>query len=107
MSIHIQARGFTLTNALTDAVRSNLMDVLEAYRDVEKVDVRLEDINSRQHGGIDKRCQVVLKLAHAPTLIMRSTQHDMYLAIRHCASRVKHTLRRNADKKRKQETLQA
>jgi hypothetical protein len=40
MSIHIQARGFTLTNALTDAVRSSLMDVLEAHRDVEKVDVR-------------------------------------------------------------------
>jgi len=62
MSINIQARGFPLTRALENAVRTNFVDMLDAYQNVSLLDVRLEDINSSHHGGIDKRCQVVLKL---------------------------------------------
>jgi len=98
MSINIQARGFPLTRALESAVRTNFVDMLDAYQNVSLLDVRLEDINSSHHGGIDKRCQVVLKLDSEPSLFMRSTQNDMYLAIKHCASRLKHTLQRNASK---------
>ena len=98
MSMYIQARGFPLTNALRESVTGSLFDVFERHHQVETVDVRLEDINSREHGGIDKRCQVVVKVAHAPSIVIRSTQADMYIAIRHCASRVKKALGRLADR---------
>ena len=99
MSLHIQARGFPLTRALENSVRTNLLDILERYREVMLLDVRLEDINSNQHGGIDKRCQVVLTLPNAPSVVIRSTQTDMYLAIKHCASRLKHTMIRYSQRK--------
>jgi len=53
MSINIQARGFPLTRALESAVRTNFVDMLDAYQNVSLLDVRLEDINSSHHGGID------------------------------------------------------
>lgn len=98
MSIHIQSRGFPLTKPLKNAVEKYMADILVSHESIRAVDVRLEDINGKQRGGVDKRCQVILKQDNAPELVMRSTQDDMYLAIRKCAARLKRTLNRNSDK---------
>jgi len=98
MSIHIQARGFPLTKALKSVVQESILKVTERHHEVRTVAVRLEDINGNQHGGIDKSCRVVLNLDHAPSLVLQSTQSDMYLAIRHCAFRLKQTLNRNSER---------
>jgi ribosome-associated translation inhibitor RaiA len=86
MSIHIQARGFPLSKALKAAVEKHMLEILVSHEGIRGVDVRLEDINGKHRGGVDKRCQVILKQDNAPALILRSTQADMYLAIRNCAA---------------------
>jgi ribosome-associated translation inhibitor RaiA len=100
MSIHIQARGFPLSKALKAAVEKHMLEILVSHEGIRGVDVRLEDINGKHRGGVDKRCQVILKQDNAPALILRSTQADMYLAIRNCAARLKRSLSRSSDKQR-------
>ena len=96
---HIQTRGFSLTTSLKEAVQESLFDALGNYPFIRMLDVRLEDINGKNHGGIDKRCQVVIKVTDAPNIVVRSTQSDMYVAIRHCASKAKRVLRRHVNKR--------
>lgn len=101
MALHIQSRSFPLTRALELSIQDNLLDILDRYQQITLLDVRLEDINSNSHGGIDKRCQVLVRMSNSPEFVIRSTKEDMYHAIADCAGRVKHTLSRRALKKRK------
>ena len=97
MSIQIQARGFTPNRALKNIVHSNLLDILDSHEQVRMVDVMLKDSSSGRHGNTDKSCQIILELAHAPSMMMRSTQADMNLAIKRCAIKIKNILNGNCD----------
>ncbi len=101
MALHIQSRSFPLTRALELSIQDNLLDILERYHQITLLDVRLEDINSSNHGGIDKRCQILVRMSNSPEFVIRSTRENMYNAIHDCAGRVKHTVSRRIMKKRK------
>ena len=101
MALHIQSRSYPLTRALELSIQDNLLDILERYQQITLLDVRLENINSNTHGGIDKRCQALVRMSNSPEFIIRSTKEDMYHAIQDCAGRVKHTLSRRVMKQRK------
>ncbi len=96
MSIQIQARGFTPNRALKNAVHTSLLGIFDRHQQVRLVDVILEDSSGR-HGVIDKSCQIILELAHAPSLVIRSTQGDMTLAIKRCAAKIKNILNGDTD----------
>ncbi len=97
MGIQIQARGFTPNRALKNTVHTSLLDVLNLHEQVRFVDVMLEDSSSGRYGNNDKSCQIILELAHAPSMMMRSTQADMSLAIKRCAIKIKNILNGNCD----------
>ena len=94
MGMQIQTRGLSLTASLRETVNDSLFNVLEDYDFIKTLGVKLEDLHNTNHGVIDKRCQVVIVVENEPAMIVRSTQADMYVAIRHCASKVKRMLRR-------------
>jgi ribosomal subunit interface protein len=94
MSMYIQARGFSLTNALEQAVMTSLDAITERHQEISNIEVRLEDVNGTRHGGNDKRCSIMVYMPKLPAIVIRSIDADMYQAIRQCASRLKHQLDR-------------
>lgn len=94
MGMHIQARGFSLSEALENEAITSMDAILTRHHQINNVEVRLEDINGRLRGGTDKRCRVVVTLPGTPSMVITSTSGDMYLAIRQCAARLKNVLNR-------------
>ncbi len=80
MEIDVQARGFSLTDAIRAVVRgeaSGFRRIAGAHR----VQVRLFDVNGRR-GGVDKCCQVTLRLSREQRVVVaRVLDADLYRAI--------------------------
>ena len=92
--LSIQSRGFTLTTALKQRVRERIGLILgNMGHPVMNVDVRLSDINGPR-GGIDKKCQIHIRLSGYQSVTVTDIQHDMYYAIDRAASRATRTMRR-------------
>jgi len=102
MLIGTRAIGFPLTEALLRYVEARMESALGAFsRQVFKVTVRLEDVNS-DRGGIDKRCQVVVALRGHRTLVAEALDTDLYAAIDEAARRIRRSV---ADVFRREQTL--
>lgn len=55
---------------------------------IERVLVRLVDVNGPR-GGADKRCRMAASLTHgAPSVIVEATHSNAYVAITHAAARL-------------------
>ena len=81
MQIDIQARNFSLTDALRNFTVRRLRLALSARSEqIQWVNVRLSDINGPR-GGADKRCHVQVVLAHLPDVIIEDIETDLYAAI--------------------------
>jgi ribosomal subunit interface protein len=94
MQIEIQARGFTLTQALRGYIERRLSFALSArYADINRLRVRLSDINGPR-GGNDKRCQVQVMLTGQTPVVIEDTQSDLYVAIDRASDRARRTLTR-------------
>lgn len=93
MLIDIQARGFSLTEALKSYVRQRLSNAFASLEGIQRIAVRLVDINGPR-GGIDKRCQLQVVLARRPDVVIKDTENDMYAAIDKSAGRASASVRR-------------
>ena len=92
--LSIQSRGFTLTPALKQRVSKRIGLIIgNTGHPITNVDVRLSDINGPK-GGVDKRCQIHIKLSGYPSVTVTDIQHDMYYAIDRAASRATRIVRR-------------
>lgn len=104
MSIHIQARGFDLTEPLQQytlgRIRLGLGGRLD---DINKVRVELSDINGPR-GGPDKRCRVHISLRKRQHVVIEDTQADMYNAISSALRRAGRVLGRRISKMRTRKT---
>ena len=100
MQIEIQARGFTLTQALRGYVERRLRFALSA-RDtrIERVRVRLSDINGPR-GGCDKRCQVQVMLPGQAAVVVEDTESNLYVAVDRASDRARRTLTRRLARQR-------
>ena len=58
---------------------------------VPRARVQLSDVNGPR-GGIDKRCQVELKTAHAGTVIITAMAHDWHAALETALARASRVL---------------
>ena len=94
MHIDIQARNFSLTNALSGHVKRRLGFALST-RDVhiQRVLVRLSDINGPR-GGADKCCHIQVVLPQLADVVIEDTEVDLYAAIDRAADRVGRTVDR-------------
>jgi ribosome-associated translation inhibitor RaiA len=81
MLLDIQARGFTLTDALSDAIGSAARSYAATFRRaVRRVAVRVYDLNGPR-GGADKGCLVVADLADGRVIVSTDVDGDLYRAI--------------------------
>lgn len=94
MRIAIQSRDFSLTEALEHHVHKRLdFTLARGARKVRRVDVRLSDLNGPR-GGVDKRCQIEVRLEGLPVVVVEDIQSDLYTAIDRAASRAGRTVMR-------------
>ena len=100
MQIEIQARGFTLTQAIRGYIERRLRFALSArYTQINRVRVRLSDINGPR-GGCDKRCSIQIMLPGQTPVLIEDTESNLYVAIDRAADRTRRTLTRRLSRQR-------
>jgi putative sigma-54 modulation protein len=89
MRIDIQARGFSLTESLLDAVERRAEDFRLAFPDLSpQIQVRLFDVNG-DRGGIDKGCLLHARIGQGGRAVVASElDSDMYRAIQAAFTRL-------------------
>ena len=102
MQIDIQARNFSLTDALRSHTERRLRFVLNSGKDhIQRVVIRLSDINGPR-GGADKRCHLQVVLSGLPCVVIEDTEIDLYDAIDRATERAGNTVVRKIER---QQTL--
>ena len=94
MQINIQTSGFSLTEALKSYTTTRMQFALDRKDNyITRVQIWLADINGPR-GGIDKRCQIELKLAGQNNIVIEDIEADLYFAIDRASDRCMRTLGR-------------
>jgi ribosomal subunit interface protein len=94
MHIKIQARDFSLTEALGNYIERRINFVLSSrYDQIQCISVRLSDING-PGGGSDKCCRINITLPRLSDIIIEDTESDLYVAIDRAIDRAGRTLNR-------------
>lgn len=100
MQIDIQARQFSLTNALRSHAERRLRFALTCCGDhIQRVVMRLSDINGPR-GGADKRCHLQVVLAGLPDVVVEDMEDDLYVAIDRATDRASRTVGRRLVRQR-------
>ncbi|MDG4549385.1 MAG: HPF/RaiA family ribosome-associated protein [Candidatus Contendobacter sp.] len=100
MNIHIQARGFPLTEGLREHVARRLQFALGWADDrLRQVSVRLSDENGPR-GGEDKRCRIRIAFPGGPSAVIEDTEADLYVAIDRAADRAGRSVTRRLERQR-------
>ncbi len=100
MNIKTQCRGFKLSLALHDHVKSRIYLVLGRYSSkIRQVEVTLLDVNGPK-GGVDKKCLITLRLNHFKSIVVQETSEDMYFSINNCAQRARRAVERHYNRMR-------
>ncbi len=100
MQIEIQARDFSLTQALREHIKRRLGFALSTrYHHIQRILVRLSDINGPR-GGSDKCCHIQMVLPQQSDVVIEDTETDMYVAIDRAADRASRTLSRRVTRQR-------
>ncbi|MBE9527245.1 MAG: HPF/RaiA family ribosome-associated protein [Proteobacteria bacterium] len=100
MQINIQARQFSLTDALRSHAERRLKSTLNCcYENIQKVVMRLSDINGPR-GGEDKCCHLQVVLAGLPDVVVEDIEADMYVAIDRATDRAGRTVVRKLDRQK-------
>ncbi|RDH85911.1 MAG: 30S ribosomal protein S30 [endosymbiont of Galathealinum brachiosum] len=98
MQIDIQARHFSLTDALRNHAERKLRFTLTCCDEhIQKIVMRLSDVNGPR-GGSDMHCHVQVVLAGLPDVVIEDTESDMYVAINRAIERAGRTLIRKIDR---------
>ena len=94
MNIDIQARGFTLTEALKDYIERRINFTLSSrFNQVNRISVRLLDINGPR-GGVDMCCRIHINLPRLKDIVIEDIEHDLYVAIDRATDRASRTTHR-------------
>jgi putative sigma-54 modulation protein len=94
MQLDIQTNGFTLSDALKSYTTARMQFALKRNDNyITRARVWLADINGPR-GGIDKRCQIELKLAGQNNIVIEDIEADLYFAIDRASDRCMRTLSR-------------
>ena len=100
MQFDIQTKGFSLTESLRNYTEKRMGFALHRNdKHILRACVRLADINGPR-GGVDKRCQIALKLAGQNSIVIEDTEADLYVAIDRACERAMRTLKRRLERLR-------
>ena len=101
MQIDIYANGFTTTGALRAHVARRLQYAFGCCAErISRIMVRLSDINGPR-GGVDKRCQIQVRLATLADVVIEDTEADLYVAIDRATERAVRTVVRHLARQRR------
>jgi len=101
MQIEIQARNFSLTEALQRYVLKRINSALISSNDsVQRIIVRLSSVNGLK-GGADKRCHIQVVIPHQSDVIIEDVEENMYAAVDNATDRAGRTVTRHVAKHRK------
>lgn len=94
MRIQVQARGFSVTEALRDQAERRLRFALGSLSgQVRSVSMLLDDQNGPR-GGVDKRCKLRVVLDAQPAVVIEHLESDVYVAIDRASERASRALAR-------------
>lgn len=94
MLINTRAMGFALTDAILQHIKARVESALGPFsKHVLKVTVRLHDVNA-DHGGIDKRCNIVVALRRRGVEFAHATHSDLYTAVDEAVHRIRRSVQR-------------
>ena len=94
MPTDIRTRGFDLTDAIRRHVEERMQWALRPCASrIIKITARLGDVNA-DHGGIDKRCSVVVALPQRRVATAQATRADLYAAVSDVAARIRRAVQR-------------
>ncbi|MCW9047024.1 MAG: HPF/RaiA family ribosome-associated protein [Gammaproteobacteria bacterium] len=100
MQIDIQARNFSLTQALRSYIERRLAYALGTRDEhIQRILVRLSDINGPR-GGEDKCCHIQVVLPRLSDVIIEDIEVDMYAAIDRATDRAGRTVGRKLARQR-------
>ena len=100
MQIDIQARNFSLTNALRNHIERRLGFALGTRDEhIQRVIVHLSDINGPR-GGKDKCCHIQVVLPQLTDVVIEDVESDMYAAIDRASDRAGRTVGRRLSRQR-------
>jgi ribosomal subunit interface protein len=98
MHIDIQARNFSLTDALRSHAERRLRFTFTCFRQqIQRIVIRLSDINGPR-GGRDKRCHLQVVMDGLPSVIVEDTEGDLYVAIDRATERAGRSVVRKIDR---------
>lgn len=97
--IDIQARNFTLTDAINSYTQKKLEPMLHHYGDkILKTIVHLSDDNGPK-GGVDKHCHIHVEMKKLPTVVIEDSEENLYAAIDNATHRAERAVRKMLEKK--------
>lgn len=100
MQIEIQSRRIPLNDGLREHVRRRIQFAVGRFADrIRHVTVQLSDINGPR-GGVDKRCQLRMRVEGLPDIVVDDTEMNLYAAVSNAAGRAGRALSRYAQRAR-------
>ncbi|MGE5609899.1 MAG: HPF/RaiA family ribosome-associated protein [Bacillota bacterium] len=100
MQLAIHAPKIGKTESLSNHIEARMQAALGQYeRRIRSVDVKVQDINAN-HGGSDKRCQVMVHFDRSGTVMAEDIQPDLYAAVSLAADKIKHAVSRELGRRR-------
>jgi len=99
--------GMDLSPALRDHTQKALgMKLGKFAADIERVTVRVEDVNGPK-GGVDKVCKAKALLAALPTVIVEQRDPDVYAAVDGALDRLERAVRKSLERRKQKPRTQA
>lgn len=96
--IDVQARNFSLTDAIDTYTRQKLESMIHHYGGrILKVIVHMSDDNGPK-GGIDKHCHIHVEMKKLPTVVIEDSEDNLYTAIDNATQRAERAVRKTLDK---------
>lgn len=95
MKIDIQARDFSLTEAMQNYVNKRINSALTCNNQyIQRIIVRLSDVNGPK-GGVDKRCHIQVVIPHQADVVIDDVENNLYAAVDIATNRAGHTVSRH------------
>jgi len=96
--IDVQARNFSLTDAIDSHTREKLEHMLHHFGDrILKITVHMSDDNGPK-GGDDKHCHIHVDMKKLPTVVIEDSEENLYTAIDKACHRAERAVRKAIEK---------
>jgi len=94
MNIQISVRRMPVSLGIKKVINETCNDLSSKFKDIQTVEVYLEDINGPHKGGFDKRCHLKVRGQNHLSVDVTEIKRDLYSAIDKAFARLIHIIKR-------------